>query len=280
MNHEEEYPVSRMCHVLGVSRSGYYKWLKAERSKRFVENQELLEQIKCIHKGSHQLYGSPKILFELRKNGYRCGHNRVARIMRKNGIKSKVGKKFRPGTTIIKIGEAPSNILDRRFTWDKPDQAWATDITYIRTKTDWVYLCVFLDLCSRMIVGWSVSKKIDTELVLMALNNACANRKPGKDLIIHSDQGSQFGSDNFRQYLKNHKFVQSMSRRGNCWDNACVESFFRLLKVEDLYDYSFKNIDEVRYRVFAYIEYFYNRRRIHSSLGYMSPASYEQFLIA
>jgi len=280
MENKDTYPVSRMCHVLGVSRSGYYDWLKAPDSQRAVENRKLLSQIKDIHAGSKQRYGSPKILFELGKRGYRYGHNRVARIMRENDIKSKVVKKFRPKGKVIKIGDAFSNVLNRRFVWDKPDQAWGTDITYIPTKSGWVYLCVFLDLCSRIIVGWSVSENMKTDLVLNALENACARRNPGENLIIHSDQGSQFGSDDFRKYLKNHKFVQSMSRRGNCWDNACVESFFRLIKVEELNDYKFNNIDEVRYKIFGYIEYFYNRKRIHSRLGYMSPVDYEQFLIA
>jgi len=278
MKHKDTYPVSRMCHVLGVSRSGYYNWLKVPESQRAVENRELLAKIKEIHASSKQRYGSPKILFELENQGYRYGHNRVARIMRENDIKSKVVKKFRPKGKVIQIGDAVSNVLNRRFSWDKPDQAWATDITYIPTKSGWVYLCVFLDLCSRKIVGWSVSKNMKTELVLNALEDACTKRNPSDNLIIHSDQGSQFGSNDFRQYLKKNKFIQSMSRRGNCWDNACVESFFRLIKVEELNDYHFNNIDEVRYKIFSYIEYFYNRQRIHSQLGYMSPVNYEQFL--
>lgn len=268
-----------MCHVFGVSRSGYYDWLHAPESMRDAENRILLSQIKEIYYESKKRYGSPKILIELLKRGYRCGHNRVARIMHENNIRSKVMKKYRPKNKVIKIGEAVSNILNRRFYWVKPDQAWATDITYIPTKSGWVYLCVFLDLCSRAIVGWSVSKSMKADLVLNALDNACKKRKPGKELIIHSDQGSQFGSDDFRQYLNDHDFIQSMSRRGNCWDNACVESFFRLLKVEELNDYNFNNIEEVRYKVFSYIEYFYNRKRIHSQLGYVSPLEFEKKLI-
>ena len=280
MKYRDTYSVSRMCHVLGVSRSGYYDRLDAPESKRASENRILLSQIKEIHSESKKRYGSPKILIELLKQGYSCGHNRVARIMRENSIRSKVMKKYRPKNKVIRIGEAVSNILNRRFHWAKPDQAWATDITYIPTKSGWVYLCVFLDLCSRVIVGWEVSKSMKAELVLNALENASVKRKPGKELIIHSDQGSQFGSDDFRQYLKDNKFIQSMSRRGNCWDNACVESFFRLLKVEELNDYTFNNIDEVRYKIFSYIEYFYNRKRIHSKLGYVSPVEFEKKLIA
>lgn len=280
MKHENEFSVSRMCHVLGVSRSGYYAWLKAPESQRAIENKEILNHIRDIHHDSKQIYGSPKIKVELKKRGYSISHNRVARIMRENGIKSKVMKKYRPKCKVINASEAASNVLDRRFYWDKPNQAWATDITYIPTKSGWVYLCVFIDLCSRAIVGWAVSKKMKTEFVVKAFSDACKNRKPGENLIIHSDQGSQYGSSEFRWYLKNHNFVQSMSRRGNCWDNACVESFFRLLKVEELNGYSFNGIDEVRYKVFSYIEYFYNRKRIHSQLNYMTPAEYENILIA
>lgn len=269
-----------MCHVLGVSRSGYYDWLSSPGARRAKENHDLLGQIEEIYSESKGCYGSPKITVELKKRGYYCGHNRVARIMRENGIKSIVVKKFRRKGQVIEIEESASNVLGRRFTWESPNQAWATDITYIPTQSGWVYLCVILDLCSRAIVGWSVSEDMRTELVMHALKSACQNRRPKKGLILHSDQGVQFGSTTFRQYLKDHGFVQSMSRRGNCWDNACVESFFRLLKIEELNGYSFKNIDQVRYKVFGYIEHFYNRNRIHSHLGYMTPIEYEQALIA
>jgi len=262
--------------VLGVSKSGYYAWLAAPESRRAVENRELLQQIMQIHEESDRRYGSPKILDRLKKRGYMCGHNRLARIMRENGIKSKVVKKIRPRGKVIDKNHAAPNTLDRRFQWDTLNQAWATDITYIPTKNGWVYLCVFLDLCSRAIVGWSVAEHMRTELVMDALRRAYASRRPGKGLLIHSDQGSQFGSDDFYDYLREYEFEQSMSRRGNCWDNACVESFFRLLKVEELNDYCFNNVEEVRFKVFGYIEYFYNRQRIHSRLGYMSPLEFEK----
>ncbi len=278
-NHRD-YPVSRMCSVLGVSRSGYYDWLKAPESQRASEDRELLNQIQIIHAKSKRLYGSPKILMELKNRGYTCGHNRIARIMRENNIRARVVKKFRPAARVIDASAAVSNTLNRRFVWDEPNKAWVTDITYIPTKSGWVYLCVFLDLCSRAIVGWCVSENMKTEFVLKALQKACDRRMPGKGLIIHSDQGSQFGSQKFQEYLKSREFVQSMSRRGNCWDNACVESFFRLIKVEELNEYKFKDINEVQYAVFCYIEYFYNRKRIHSRLDYMSPADYEEHLFA
>lgn len=280
MKFKKTYSVSRMCHVLGVSRSGYYNWCMSPESQRTLKNRVLLKHIREIHADSNNCYGSPKILIELSKRGFTCGHNRVARIMRENGIKAKVVKKFRPRGTVIVPGAAVSNVLNRQFSWEEPNKAWATDITYIPTISGWAYLCVFLDLCSRKIAGWSVASHMKTEMVLQALDRAIARRNPGKDLIIHSDQGSQFGSDAFRSHLKSNEFVQSMSRRGNCWDNACVESFFRLIKVEELNDYRFKNVDEVRYIVFKYIEYFYNRRRIHSLLDYMTPAEYEKKLCA
>lgn len=278
MKYKDTYPVSRMCQVLGVSKSGYYDWCTSPDSKRTIENRVLLKHIKEIFQESNNCYGSPKIHIELLKRGFKCGHNRVARIMRENGIKSKVVKQFRPRGTVIKSSTAVSNVLDRQFYWAEPNQAWVTDITYIPTLNGWAYLCVFLDLCSRTIVGWSVSSHMRTEMVLEALDRAIARRNPGKDLIIHSDQGSQFGSDAFRSCLAKNNFIQSMSRRGNCWDNACAESFFRLIKVEFFNDYKFKNSGEVRYIAFKYIEYFYNRKRIHSQLNYMSPADYEKKL--
>ncbi len=280
MKYKNIFPVSRMCQILGVSRSGYYDWCKEPESPRSKENQILLKHIKQIHAESNKNYGSPKIRNELLKLGFTCGHNRVARLMHENGIVAKVVKKVRPRGSVIKLGTENPNILDRQFIWEKPNKAWATDITYIPTSSGWVYLCVFLDLCSRSIVGWSVASHMKTEMVLQAFDRAIAKRNPGKDLIIHSDQGSQFGSNAFRNYLEENNFIQSMSRRGNCWDNACVESFFRLIKVEELNDYRFQNIEEVQYIVFRYIELFYNRRRIHSLLNYMTPAEFEEKISA
>ncbi len=280
MKYNDTYSILRMCHILGVSKSGYYDWIKSSESQRSIENQELLSHIQEIHTESKRCYGSPKILDVLRSRGYKCGHNRIVRIMNENGIRSKVVKKFRPKNEVIKIGDAIPNVLNRRFSWEQPNQAWVTDITYIPMESGWAYLCVFLDLCSRIIVGWSVAENMKKELVIDALDKGLKSRKPDKGLIIHSDQGSQFGSDSFKNSLKKNEFVQSMSRRGNCWDNACVESFFRLIKVEELNDYSFENIDQVRYAIFVYIDYFYNRKRIHSKLKYMSPMDYEKKLIA
>jgi putative transposase len=278
--YEKTYPVSRMCRVLGVSKSGYYAWKESPESKRSLENKVIVEQIKIIFEKNKRRYGSPKITEKLKNAGYRCSHNRVARLMRVNGIRAKVVKKYRHFGDVIDRKEAFANVLDRRFVWEKPDQAWATDITYIPTKKGWVYLCVFLDLCTRYIVGWAVSNTMGKELVMEALRRSCENRKPKKGLIIHSDQGRQFGSSVYKDFIRRHKFIQSMSRRGNCWDNACVESFFRLLKVEELNDHDFADIDSVKYKLFCYIEHFYNRNRIHARLGYLSPLDFEKQFVA
>jgi putative transposase len=280
MTHRDKHTVSRMCQTFGVSRSGYYDWLKAPESNRSREDRYLLNKIREIHEESNDCYGSPKVCIELTKQGISHGHNRVARIMRENGIKSKVVRKFKPYSKSIRLDSALPNLLDRQFTWEKPNQAWVTDITYIPTDGGWSYLCTFLDLFNREVVGWSVATNMKTDMVLQALSVAIARRKPEPGLLIHSDQGSQFGSDAYRKFLKDNGFIQSMSRRGNCWDNACIESFFRLIKVEALNDYRFRNMKEVRYAVFKYIEYFYNRKRIHSSLGFMTPVEYVKKIIA
>lgn len=277
---EKKYPVSRMCAILGVSRSGYYDWKKSPVSQRELKNKELLRQIDEIFIDSKKRYGSPKITKILAEQGITCGHNRVARLMWQAGMRSKVVKKFRPTASVIDKKDAVENILDRNFFWEKPNQAWVTDITYIPTSNGWVYLCVFLDLCTRCIVGWEVSENMKTELVLSALRKACRNKNPQKDLIIHSDQGSQFGSNAYKKFLKDRVFIQSMSRRGNCWDNACVESFFRVLKAEEINGKKFNDVNDVRYSLFCYIDHFYNRKRIHGTLGYKSPAEFEKLIFA
>lgn len=278
--YEKVYPVLRMCQILGVSRSGFYKWKKSPESKRDIENKKLLKEIEHVYNESKKRYGSPKITKELKRRGYPYGHNRVARIMRLNGIRAKVLKKYKPKSYVINKNDAVENVLNRQFIWSKPNRAWATDITYVPTKKGWVYLCVYIDLCTRYIVGWSISYRMEKDLVLSALKKACINRKPLGGLIIHSDQGSQYGSCKYKEFLRRHSFIQSMSRRGNCWDNACVESFFRLLKVEELNDYTFNNIEEVKYVLFCYIDHFYNRKRIHGHLGYLSPLDFENKIIA
>jgi len=279
-NHRNEFSILRMCRVLEVKRVSYYAWQRRSLSKRSIENNRILLEIRAIHDKSDKIYGSPKIWKEMRKKGIECSHKRVARLMRINNIRSRIQKKYRRKGSPLSEEEASLNILDRKFNPKEANKAWAMDITYIPTRSGWAYSCVIIDLYSKGVVGYSASSSMTTELVLEALDMAIRRRKPGNGLLIHSDRGSQFGSIKFREKLKSHKFVQSMSRKGNCWDNACIESFFHLLKSEKLNHYNFANVDQVRWALFKYIEGFYNTIRIHSSLGYLSPAEFENKKIA
>lgn len=270
-----EFKILRMCHVLGVNKSSFYAWLKRPISKRSKGNKILLEDIKRIHEASNKIYGSPKICKQLKKEGKCVGHNRVAKLMKKHNIKSKVKRKFRNHSKIINDNNAFENIVNRQFTPLHSDMIWCSDITYIPTKKGWAYLCVFIDLFSKMVVGWSVDSNMKSSLVISALHMALRRRKPSKGLIVHSDRGSQYGSHNYCKIIKNNNFVQSMSRKGNCWDNACVESFFNLIKSEELSFYSYQNLEEVDLACFKYIEMFYNYNRIHSSLDFLTPAEHE-----
>lgn len=279
-NHRNEFSILRMCRVLEVKRVSYYAWRRRPRSKRSIENIWLLSEIKAIHEESHKTYGSPRICQTMKKRGKKYSQKRVARIMRANNIRSIIQKKYRRKGNPVSEEEASLNILNRNFNPEKPNAAWALDITYIPTRSSWAYSCVVIDLYSKGVMGYSVSSSMNTDLVLEALEKAIRFRNPGKGLIVHSDRGSQFGSKKFREKLKSHEFIQSMSRKGNCWDNACVESFFHLLKSERLNHYSFDNVDQVRWAMFKYIDGFYNTIRIHSSLGYMSPMEFENKKVA
>ena len=273
------FDIMRMCPVLGVSRSGYYAWLRRPKSKRAQENEILLEKIKIIHQRSKAIYGSPKIREELKTEGVICGNNRVARLMKENNIRSKIVKKFRNTKKSLPETEAFQNVLDRKFQVSEPNRSWVSDITYIWTKQGWVYLCIVLDLFSRKIIGWSVSENMGSDLVISAILIALRNRKIKKGLIFHSDRGVQYSSNVVVELLKRHHIMQSMSRKGNCWDNACSETFFHLLKSEELDFIELREIEQTRVKIFEYIEVFYNRTRIHSYLGYMSPVNFEKKLI-
>lgn len=278
--HRNEFSILRMCRVLEVKRVSYYAWQRRPPSRRSIENVKLLFEIKTIHKKSEKVYGSPKIWKEMIKRNIKCSHKRIARLMKVNNIRSIIQKKYRKKGNPTSEEEASLNILNREFNPKEANKAWASDITYIPTRSGWAYSCVIIDLFSKGVVGYSTASSMSTELVLKALDMAIIRRKPNKGLIIHSDRGSQFGSIKFREKLKFHEFVQSMSRKGNCWDNACMESFFHLLKSERLNHYSFHNIEQVRWALFKYIEGFYNTIRIHSSLGYLSPSEFENKKIA
>ena len=278
--HRNEFSILRMCRVLDVKRGSYYAWERRPVSKRLLKDVEITERIKTIYEQSYKTYGSPKIWNQMKKSGYKCSRKRIARLMKANNIRSIIQKRYRVKGKAIKEDEASLNILNRQFNPDKANKAWVMDITYIPTKSGWVYACVVIDLYSKSVVGYSTSSIMTTELVIEAFTRAIIRRNPAKGLIVHSDRGAQFASGRFREKLLSYGCIQSMSRKGNCWDNACVESFFHLLKSERLNFYRFENLDQVKWALFKYIEGFYNTIRIHSSLGYLSPAEYESNFIA
>ena len=265
-----------MCRALRVSRSGYYAWRKKPVSDREKENEKLAAEIRDIHKWSRHTYGSPRVHAELRDRGYRIGRNRVARLMREQRIRSKVKKRFKV-TTHSKHGLAVAeNILGREMKPYRPNQVWVSDITYIRSREGWLYLCIIMDLYSRSIVGWSMQERLTKELVLKSLHMACTRRESQRGIIFHSDRGSQYASKAFRALLAGKGFRASMSGKGNCYDNAHAESFFHTMKVEEVYGNSYTTRQEAKLSIFEYIEVFYNRFRKHSQLGYQSPYEFEQ----
>jgi transposase InsO family protein len=224
---------------------------------------------------SRYTYGSPRITIELREQGDTCSKNRVARIMRENDIKAKTARKFKVTTNSKHNMPISENLLNQNFSVSTPDRVWVSDITYIRTLEGWLYLSIILDLYSRKIIGWSVSDRITKKVVTDALLKAIWNRKPSKGLIVHSDQGSQYASIEFRNIIKRFGFKQSMSGKGNCYDNAVAESFFHTIKTECVYSEVYKSKSEAKSAIFDYIEIFYNRQRRHSTIGYMSPVDFE-----
>jgi transposase InsO family protein len=266
-----------MCRALKVSRSGYYAWRKKPVSEREKENKKLVAEILEIHKKSRHTYGSPRVHAELRDRGYRIGRNRVARLMREQRIRSKVKKKFKV-TTHSKHGlPIAANLLKAGDVQvHRPDQVWVSDITYIRSREGWLYLCIIMDLYSRSIVGWSMEERLTKELVLKSLSMACMRRDPGRGIIFHSDRGSQYASHACSATLLRKGFVASMSGKGNCYDNAHAESFFHTMKVEEVYGNAYRSRQEAKLSIFEYIEVFYNRFRKHSQLGYQSPYEFEQ----
>ena len=273
--HRHEHRVATMCRVLRVARSGYYAWVHKPLSDRALEDKRLLGLIQASYNASDGIYGSPRVFEDLREVGETCGRHRVARIMRERKIKAVRGYK-RPGRVYGRPSLIAPNRLKREFTTKRPDQAWVTDITYIRTWQGWLYLAVVLDLYSRKVIGWSMKSTLSRELVLDALLMAVWRRKPGSEVIIHSDQGSQYGSGDWERFCRAHKLVPSMSRRGNCYDNAVAESFFSSLKKERVRRKIYKTRDEARADLFNYIELFYNSIRRHSHLGGVSPQTFEQ----
>ena len=270
------HPLSRLCSALNVSPSGYYDWLDRAPSPTQRTNRRLLTKIRCFHQSSRQTYGSPRIHQDLLASGERVSVHRVAKIMRANSLQSKMAKKF-VITTNSKNTLAPApDRLQRSFHALKPNQAWVSDTTFIQTRQGWLYLAMILDLYSRQVVGWAMSDRNNSTLVVDALLMAIARRRTARPVIVHSDQGSTYASRDYQQLLKDKGMLCSMSRKGECLDNAVAESFFGTLKTEWADHHDYKTKQQAKQSLFEYIEVFYNRQRRHSYLGYISPDEYER----
>ena len=264
-----------MCRVFCVSRTGYYSWLKRPVSPRTLANQELDRKIKDIFDKHESRYGSPRITEELQAQSETVSHNRVANRMRAMNLKAKQAKKFKVTTDSNHKKPVAPNLLEQDFNALKPNQKWVGDITYLWTQSGWLYLATVMDLYSRKVIGWSMSKRINKELVCDALLMALWRRQFPKDVIVHTDRGSQYCSDKYQKLLADNNLICSMSGKGNCYDNSAMESFFHTLKVECTHDYHFLTREETRKVVFDYIETYYNRIRRHSNNGYLSPDEFE-----
>ena len=269
-----------MCKILSVSRSGFYRWKKRSMSKRDLSNYTLLFYIRQIHAENKKTYGSPRMTEALKARGITCDHKRVERLMREYGIYAKTKKKFKVTTHSNHTRPIAKNLIKMDFTASGPNKVWTSDITYIWTMEGWLYLAVFMDLYSRSIVGWSLNNRLTDDLVIHALKKAVRSRSPLPGMIVHSDRGSQYCSNDFKELIKKNQCVQSMSSTNNCYDNAVTESFFHTLKTELVYHETYETRDQARKSIFNYIEMFYNRKRIHSTLGGVSPYQFEQMRMA
>lgn len=273
---QHQYPVVRLCTLLEVSTSGYYDWKDRPPSRRNVDDRRLTTQIRCLHKASHGIYGSPNIHKDLLDEGEVVSLNRVARLMKAAGIKARTAKRFIISSHSKNTLNAFPDLLKRQFSVNQRNSVWVTDTTFIKTRKGWLYLATVLDLYSRKIIGWSMSHRNNSQLVCDALTMAHWRRKRPKNVIIHSDQGSTYASNAYQALLKQYQAICSMSRKGDCWDNAVAESFFGSLKTEWVDDKDYLNHEEARKSLFEYIELFYNSKRRHSHLGYKSPNQFEQ----
>ena len=274
-NHCKEYKIVRLCEVLEVSTSGYYDWLDKPESARSVKNRQLVEKIKHYHQRSRELYGSPKIYRDLVDEGEKCSVNRVARLMKVANIKSKMSRKFVVTTNSKNTLQPAPDLVQRRFKVDEPDKTWVSDTTFIATREGWLYLAVIIDLFSRQVIGWAMSTKNNTPLVQDALTMAIWRRGKVNNVIVHSDQGSTYASSDYQKQLHDNQLRCSMSRKGECLDNAVAESFFGTLKNELVYHEDFRTRSQARQSIFEYIEVFYNRKRKHAFLNYLTPVEYE-----
>jgi len=271
-----EYTIALMCRTLNVSRSGYYRWLNAPQSHYHQKRKSIESAVIELYQKFKKRYGAPRITVELNANGLSCCRNYVAKLMRLNGLKARNGKSFRHGRTAEKVANVSRNLLKRDFTADEPNRKWTSDITYIRVNEKWLYLATVMDLYSRKIVGWSLDTSMTVTLISDALSMGFRHRNIEPGLIVHSDRGVQYRAHDYRGLIEREGGCSSMSRSGNCWDNAPMESFFSRLKVELIYAEKFSSISEAKSSIFEYIEIFYNRVRRHSALGYMSPAEFER----
>jgi transposase InsO family protein len=269
------YSIKLMSEELQITRSSYYSWLRRPLSKLAKDNAYLSERIRAVYHRSKQRYGSPRITAELKEEGFSCSRNRVARLMRKQGITAKTGKRFRVLTNSNHKLPVSENLVEMQFNPWKANSLWTSDITYIRTREGWLYLAVILDLWSRAVISWSAARFMDENLIIRTLDKALATRGKQEGLIFHSDRGSQYASLRVRKLLEQNEIKQSMSSKGNCYDNAPTESFFSTMKRELVYRERYQTREEAEQSLFEYIEVFYNRQRRHSSLGYISPMQFE-----
>jgi putative transposase len=270
------FPVAVSCAVLGVSRAGFYAWRTRAPAARTLADQRLAVEVAAIFAEKRQRYGSPRVHRELQDRGRRVGRMRVARVMRLHGLRARQPRRFRRTTDSRHALPVAPNVLDRCFTVAAPNTAWVSDLTYLWTAEGWLYLLVILDLFSRRVVGWALGDHMTRQLALDALAMALTHREPPQGLLFHSDRGSQYASGDFTAQLTAHGIVASMSRRGDCWDNAVAESFFSTLKLELVYETAWRTRAEARPAIFEYLEVFYNGQRLHSALGYVSPIAFER----
>ena len=279
-DHRGEFSVTRMCRLLAVSRTGYSQWRAREPSDRAKANATLDAQVAAIHAASRRSYGRNRIVRDLQSQGLRIGHERIRQSLKRQQLRPVYKRPYRVTTDSNHHKPIAANVLDRRFDGWQPNQAWVADITYVATGEGWLYLACVMDLASRRIVGWSMSDRMKADLVCNALTMAFWQRKPAARLIMHTDRGSQYASDRYRKLIGTYQMVQSMSRKANCWDNAVIESFFKTLKVERIDQLAYLTRAQARLDIVDWVEGFYNRCRLHSSIGYQTPVDLESGLMA
>ena len=275
-SHRDEHAVSRMCRWLELSRSGYYAWRRREPSGRAQRREQLRVRVEETYHEFNRIYGSPRITRELADRGVSCSENHVAELLRDSGLRARNGKAFKYSPSVEAMAGVSENLLGRDFSASRPNEKWVSDITYIELEDGWVYLAAIMDLYSRQIVGWAVDDQMRVDLVLEAFEMAVANRSVRPGLLLHSDRGVQYRAGEYAEVLESKQVRVSMSRKGNCWDNAAMEAFFSRLKVEWVYATSYRGLAEVYQSIFEYIEVFYNRIRKHSAIGYVSPVQHEE----